>query len=62
MLLIAVMVVFNEFVVYYLKSFDWSFKKCSSCVKVLIVADPQILGHVHENYFGSSVAIWDNDR
>ncbi|KYQ52305.1 DNA polymerase beta [Trachymyrmex zeteki] len=37
-------------------------RECSECVKILLVADPQILGEKYENYFGSWIARWDSDR
>lgn len=53
---------YNEFLVYEVQKFKWAMRECSDCVKILLVADPQILGEKYENYFGSWIARWDSDR
>ncbi|XP_011258011.1 uncharacterized protein LOC105252368 [Camponotus floridanus] len=60
--IILVTIFYNEFLVYEVQKFKWAMRECSECVKVLLVADPQILGEKYENYFGSWVARWDSDR
>ncbi|XP_014204848.1 uncharacterized protein LOC106636832 [Copidosoma floridanum] len=61
-LMLAITVVYNEFLAYEIQAFKWTTKKCHQCVTVLLVADPQILGYQNENYRGSSWALWDSDR
>ncbi|XP_066603955.1 metallophosphoesterase 1 homolog [Prorops nasuta] len=53
---------YNEFLVYEIQKYKWSSHDCTECVKILLVADPQILGEKEEKYKGGSLAIWDNDR
>lgn len=53
---------YNEFLVYEVQKLKWAMRECSECVKILLVADPQILGEKYENYFGSWIARWDSDR
>lgn len=53
---------YNEFLVYEVQKLKWAMHECSECVKILLVADPQILGEKYENYFGSWLARWDSDR
>lgn len=55
-------IIFNEYLVYEIQKFKWSLRDCKDCVKVLLVADPQILGEKNENYMGSWLARWDSDR
>lgn len=45
-----------------MQKFKWVVRECSACVKILLVADPQILGEKNENYFGAWLARWDSDR
>ncbi|XP_043478838.1 metallophosphoesterase 1 [Leptopilina heterotoma] len=61
-LILGSVILYNEFIVYEIQSLKWTLLECRECVRVLLVADPQILGIKNENYFGSSVAIWDSDR
>lgn len=61
-LLLGLVVLYNEFLVYEIQAFKWSVRKCTDCVVVLLVADPQILGYKNENYKGSAWAVWDSDR
>ncbi|XP_076162815.1 metallophosphoesterase [Ptiloglossa arizonensis] len=60
--LVLITVIYNEFLVYGIQKIKWSLRECSECVKVLLVADPQILGEKSENYFGAWIARWDSDR
>lgn len=55
-------IIFNEYLVYEIQKFKWSLRDCKDCVKVLLVADPQILGEKNEDYTGSWLARWDSDR
>lgn len=61
-LLVLAVVIYNEFSVYDIQKLKWSVRECSECVKVLLVADSQILGQKNENYFGSWIAQWDSDK
>ncbi|XP_015589694.1 metallophosphoesterase 1 homolog isoform X2 [Cephus cinctus] len=61
-LVLAFTVAYNEFFAYEIQSFKWATRDCSDCVKVLLVADPQILGEKNENYIGAWLARWDNDQ
>ncbi|XP_020278765.1 uncharacterized protein LOC109852221 [Pseudomyrmex gracilis] len=60
--LYCITIFYNEVLVYEIQKWMWRTYECSDCVRILLVADPQILGERNENYFGSSVAIWDSDR
>ncbi|XP_076618110.1 metallophosphoesterase [Colletes latitarsis] len=60
--LVMVTAIYNELLVYDVQKFKWSVRECSECVKVLLVADPQVLGKTSENYFGALIAQWDSDR
>ncbi|XP_071442509.1 metallophosphoesterase 1 [Hetaerina americana] len=55
-----IVVFYIEYVSYYVKSWNWPSIKCSSseCLKLLLVADPQILGEKTE----SALTRWDCDR
>ncbi|XP_012276344.1 uncharacterized protein C630.12 [Orussus abietinus] len=55
-------IMYNEFIIYEIQKLRWAVHNCKDCVKVLLVADPQILGERNENYFGSWLARWDSDR
>ncbi|OXU20292.1 hypothetical protein TSAR_013928 [Trichomalopsis sarcophagae] len=61
-LLLGITVLYNEFLAYEIQAFKWSLRKCTDCVTVLLIADPQILGYQNENYKGSAWAMWDSDR
>lgn len=61
-LIVLVTIFYNEFLVYEVQKFKWAIRECSTCVKILLVADPQILGEKNENYFGAWLARWDSDR
>lgn len=61
-LIILATVIYNEFLIYDIQRLKWSLRECSECVKILLVADPQILGEKNENYFGSWIAQWDSDN
>lgn len=58
---IILLVFFNEFLIYRIQKFTWKQIKCSNdenCTRVLLVADPQILGNCHESFY----ARIDSDR
>lgn len=61
-LVLGMTILYNEYLVYEIHSLEWTIKECTDCVRVLLVADPQILGERNENYFGASWALWDSDR
>ncbi|KAL0113815.1 hypothetical protein PUN28_011270 [Cardiocondyla obscurior] len=61
-IIVLATIFYNEFLVYEVQKFKWVMRECSECVKILLVADPQILGEKYENYFGSWIARWDSDR
>lgn len=58
---ILVIILFNECIIYYLQRFGWESVPCETeeCNRVLIVADPQILGEERETRW---LARYDNDR
>ncbi|XP_035731788.1 uncharacterized protein LOC118445872 isoform X2 [Vespa mandarinia] len=60
--IILATIIYNEYFVYEIQKFKWALRDCKDCVKVLLVADPQILGEKNENYMGSWLARWDSDR
>ncbi|XP_043274366.1 uncharacterized protein Mppe isoform X2 [Venturia canescens] len=62
LLILGVTIFYNEFLAYEMESFRWSLKNCENCVKLLLVADPQLLGEKNENYLGAWFARWDSDR
>ncbi|XP_050435662.1 uncharacterized protein LOC126842649 [Adelges cooleyi] len=58
---IAATVIYNEWLVYSLYAGNWPSLYCGNedyCTRVLLVADPQILGEEHENL----LTRWDSDR
>nr|XP_050848831.1 metallophosphoesterase 1 isoform X3 [Vespula vulgaris] len=61
-IIIFASILYNEFLVYEIQKFKWALRDCKDCVKVLLVADPQILGEKNEDYTGSWLARWDSDR
>lgn len=60
LLAVLVILVFNEYLVYYVQRVQWHVEKCKTdeCNRILFVADPQLLGENNEWWF----ARWDNDR
>lgn len=60
-IIIFATILYNEFLVYEIQKFKWALRDCKDCVKVLLVADPQILGEKNEDYTGSWLARWDSD-
>lgn len=55
------MIFFNECLIYYFQRWKWETIKCETneCNRILIVADPQILGEEKESRW---FARYDNDR
>lgn len=54
-------ILFNEFLIYRIQKFKWSKIECinyENCIRILLIADPQILGNVNEKFY----ARLDNDR
>lgn len=44
---------------------SWTNLKCNNpqrCTKLLLVADPQLIGYQHEPFGLTTIAIWDSDR
>ena len=67
LIFIIAVVIYNEYLSYSLKRwFSWPTIRCSAssnCLKILLVADPQILGEQHETHFPSgSLMRLDSDR
>lgn len=67
LIFIIAVVIYNEYLSYALKSwFSWPTIRCSAtsnCVKILLVADPQILGEQYETHFPrGALSRWDSDR
>ncbi|KAG8228021.1 hypothetical protein J437_LFUL003656 [Ladona fulva] len=58
--LVVVVIFYVEYVTYYINVLKWPSIKCpnSECLKILLVADPQILGEKTESF----IARWDSDR
>lgn len=59
--LIIFIIFFNEFLIYRLQKIKWKKFHCKNykkCMRILFVADPQILGNVNEKFY----ARLDNDR
>ncbi|XP_067011180.2 uncharacterized protein Mppe [Anabrus simplex] len=60
-LLLGTVVFYNEFLSYTFQSwFKWPSVSCDACVRILLVADPQIIGERYENL--GPLARWDCDR
>ncbi|KRT83549.1 Calcineurin-like phosphoesterase [Oryctes borbonicus] len=57
---------YTEFFIYHLNTKKWDELKCTdedSCIKILFVADPQIIGKLNEViHFLTPLSIWDSDR
>jgi len=67
LIFIIAVVIYNEYLSYSLKSwFSWPNIHCSAssnCIKILLVADPQILGEQYETHFPrGALTRWDSDR
>lgn len=58
------MIVYNEWLTYYLQTLNWpalEYPNEDGCVKILLVADPQILGEQSENPLLTLIFNWDSD-
>ncbi|XP_021925589.1 DNA polymerase beta isoform X2 [Zootermopsis nevadensis] len=67
LVIIIAVLIYNEYIVYSLKKwFSWPDIHCdtsSKCIKILLVADPQILGEQYEtNFPRGALTRWDSDR
>lgn len=67
LVIIIAVLICNEYIAYSLKKwFSWPTIRCSTsskCIKILLVADPQILGEQYEVYFPRGlISRWDSDR
>ncbi|XP_055697564.1 metallophosphoesterase 1 homolog [Phlebotomus papatasi] len=63
--IIALAIIFyNEFLVYKIQSFSWKSIPCQSgnCTRILLVADPQLIGETFDTAFYNPIAIYDSDR
>ena len=60
------LVFYNEFAVYWLNYASWpgidTLKLDADSVRLLLVADPQLIGENEEPWYQSWVARWDSDR
>lgn len=56
--------ILNECFVYYFKYCQWNKLYCHSdeCTRILLVADPQILGETFDTNFYNALAVQDSDR
>lgn len=62
-LLVILFVLYIEIFSYYVNKKRWNYLSCSDpkkCLKILLVADPQIIGH--EKYYLTPLASYDSDR
>lgn len=59
-LVILVILIFNEYLIYFLQRVQWQKAACrtENCNRILFVADPQLLGENNELW----IARWDSDR
>ncbi|KAG4072380.1 hypothetical protein HA402_004312 [Bradysia odoriphaga] len=59
-----IILLLNESIVYYLKYSQWNKLYCHSeeCTRILLVADPQILGETFDRNFYNGLAVQDSDR
>lgn len=57
-------VVLNEWIVYYANSWKWNTLDCNSkdCTRILLVADPQIIGETFDTNVYNGLAMQDSDR
>lgn len=61
---LAGFILYNEYLIHIYHSFQWAELECEtdSCVKVLFVADPQILGNTFDSKLYWPLANFDSDR
>uniref|UniRef100_A0A2M3Z9F3 Putative cell division control protein/ dna repair exonuclease n=1 Tax=Anopheles braziliensis TaxID=58242 RepID=A0A2M3Z9F3_9DIPT len=64
LIVLGLLVLYNEVLIYVLQKFKWSNIYCKepSCVRILLVADPQILGKTYDPHFYAGIANYDSDR
>ncbi|KAI6171398.1 Metallophos domain-containing protein [Aphelenchoides bicaudatus] len=61
--LIFLYVFWSEFLALHLKALLWKMpEKLDDSIRLLLVADPQLIGYRHENKWIGSVSRWDSDR
>lgn len=64
------LIFYNEFLVYYISYINWpslhfsnhTTKSVNQSIRLLLVADPQLIGENDEPWFVSWLARWDSDR
>ncbi|GLV45658.1 Metallophosphoesterase [Carabus blaptoides fortunei] len=65
-ILLILVITYNEYVVYTINSWSWAKLTCkneTNCVKILLVADPQLIGEKNEIYHViTPISVWDSDR
>ncbi|XP_065081211.1 uncharacterized protein LOC135703814 [Ochlerotatus camptorhynchus] len=63
-ILIILLTLYNEVFIYVLQKFKWSNISCKeeNCLRMLLVGDPQILGHSFDSRYYSAMANFDSDR
>ncbi|XP_041777652.1 uncharacterized protein LOC121596619 [Anopheles merus] len=61
---LATLIVYNEYLIHIYHSFQWAELQCEtdSCIKMLLVADPQILGNTFDTKLYWPLANLDSDR
>jgi hypothetical protein len=59
-----IIIFYNEFLVYWQSYFNWPslFKTDKTDLRLLLVADPQLIGDNDEPWYQESIAKWDSDR
>ncbi|XP_058055447.1 uncharacterized protein LOC131206876 [Anopheles bellator] len=64
LIVVGLLVLYNEVLIYVLQKLKWSNIYCKEphCVKILLVADPQILGKTYDTHFYAGLANYDSDR
>ncbi|XP_077287624.1 metallophosphoesterase isoform X2 [Arctopsyche grandis] len=65
LVLLSCVVFYNEYVIYTLQTYRWPNLTCaqdSSCLRILLVADPQILGEQNDDSPFKYIFNWDSDR
>lgn len=59
-----ILIFYNEFLVYWQAYFNWPslFKTQNTDIRLLLVADPQLIGDNDEPWYQDFIAKWDSDR
>ncbi|KAH8420970.1 hypothetical protein KR222_000174 [Zaprionus bogoriensis] len=62
--LTLLLVFFNEILIYYIAQSSWNSIDCKleNCTRLLLIADPQILGNAYDRSHHSAFARFDSDR